>query len=118
MAQVVTFPRTISFTRTFEELPLFAEKTKAGEVFFAGLLDGTLEVSFEPSGEWTITDIHIKVENGRYGKQAEAKIVPVNGDDNPALYWLMLDVLTDKLGATIDEWVYWEAQERGIRLAA
>jgi hypothetical protein len=118
MGQVVSFPRTISFTRQFEELALYSEKTRSGDLFFAGLLDGSIEVTFDHTGAWDITDIHIKVDNGRWGMRAEVKVVQVDADENPALYWLLLDVLTDKYASTIDEWVQIEADDRGLRIAA
>jgi hypothetical protein len=41
MAQIVAFPRTLAFTRAFEELPLFTERAPNGDFFFAGLINGT-----------------------------------------------------------------------------
>ncbi len=118
MGQVHTFPRTISFTRQFEELPLFVEKTEAGDVFCAGLVDGNLEISFDQDGEWTITDIHINVHDYKTGYANRAKTVRVDADENAALYWLLLDVLTDKYADTIREWIALEAEECGLRIAA
>jgi hypothetical protein len=118
MGQVVSLPRTISFTRQFEDMVLFSEKTRDGELFFAGLLDGSVEVTFDHTGAWDITDIHIKVENGRWGMRAEAKVVRVDADENAALYWLLLDVLTDKYANTIEEWIAFEAEDRGLQIAA
>ncbi len=118
MAQVITLPRTITFTRQFEELPLYSERTKSGETFFAGLVDGSLEVSFDSTGDWTISDIHIKVDNYRMGDAGVAKMVRVDADENSALYWLLLDILTDKYADTIREWIVMEAEEYGLRIAA
>jgi hypothetical protein len=108
---VLTFPRSSSLTRNFEELPLYSEKTANGDVFYAGLVDGTVEISYSGPSDWWISDIHIKVDNGRMGRQGVAKLVNVNADENPSLYWLLLDILTDKYGETITEWVYLELQE-------
>jgi hypothetical protein len=118
MGQVVSFPRTISFTRQFEELALFSEYTRSGDLFYAGLIDGIIEISFDHTGDWSISDIHIKAENGRWGMRAEAKVVRVDADENAALYLLLLDVLTDKYAGTIEEWVQIEAEDRGLRIAA
>jgi hypothetical protein len=111
VAQIVTFPRTSSFVRQFEELALFTEKTAAGDLFYAGLLDGEIEVAYDRDGDWHIANIDIKIENGRIGENACAKFVNVNPDDAPALYWLLLDRLTDVYAATIAEWVAWELAE-------
>lgn len=105
MGQVVTLPRTISFARQFEELPLYSEKTASGELLCAGLVDGSLEVSFDSSGDWHISDIHLKVENYRSGEANVVRIVRIDGDKCPSLYWHILDVLTDKYAGTIQEWI-------------
>lgn len=118
MAQIITLPRTITFTRQFEELPLYSEKTRSGEVFAAGLVDGSIDVSFDPSGDWHISDIHIKVENYRMGKDNLAKTVRIDADENPSLFWHLLDTLTDKYAATIEEWIAFEAAEYGLQIAA
>ncbi len=118
MAQVITLPRTITFTRQFEELPLYSERTKSGETFFAGLVDGSLEVSFDSTGDWHISDIRIRVQNYRMGDAALAKTVRIDADENPSLYWHLLDTLTDKYADTIREWIVLEAEEYGLRIAA
>jgi hypothetical protein len=118
MAQIITLPLTIKFTRAFEELPLYSEKTKSGECFFAGLVDGALEVTFDASGDWHISDIHIQVENYRRGAANEARTVRIDADENPSLYWHLLDTLTDKYAATILAWCHEEAAEYGLRIAA
>ncbi len=118
MGQVITLPRTITFTREFEELPLYSERTRSGETFFAGLVDGSLEVSFDSTGDWHISDIHIKVENYRTGKANVAKTVRIDADENPSLYWHLLDTLADKYAATIEEWIAHEAEDHGVRIAA
>lgn len=111
MAQIITLPRTMSLVRQFEELSLFTEKTRSGDLFCAGLLDGTVEISFDWHGDWWVSDIHIEVENYRPGKDNLAKMVRIDADNQPALYWLLLDVLTDKYAATIEEWIAMELAE-------
>jgi len=118
MAQVITLPRTITFTREFEELPLYSERTRSGECFFAGLVDGSIEVSFDASGDWSISDIHLKVQNYKMGDAGRAKTVRIEADENPSLYWHLLDTLTDKYADTIQEWIAMEAEGCGLRIAA
>jgi hypothetical protein len=118
MGQVVTLPRTITFTRDFEELPLYSERTRSGECFFAGLVDGSIEISFDASGDWHVTDIHLRVQNYRMGDAAVAKMVRIDADDSPSLFWHLLDTLTDKYADTIQEWITMEAEEYGLRIAA
>jgi hypothetical protein len=65
MAKIVTFPRTLVFTQPFEKMPLFTERTRNGDLFCAGLVDGVIEVSVTPGGDWWISDLHIAVENAR-----------------------------------------------------
>ena len=106
MAQIYVLPRTMTLTRQFEELALFTEKAPNGDIFFAGLIDGRLEVSYDLTGDWYISDIEISIENGRRCKDGgTSKMVNVNADENPSLYWLLLDRLTDVYASTISEWV-------------
>jgi hypothetical protein len=113
------FPRKLSFERRFEALPLFAEKAANGDVFCAGLVDGTMEVSFDRTGDWYISTVHILVNNGRDVRDGGTrKAIRINGDDHTNLYWLILDVLTDKFAATITAWVREEAAARGLPIAA
>jgi hypothetical protein len=65
MAQVVPFPRTIAFTRAFEQLPLFTAPARNRDLFYAGLIDGSVEISVDPSGNWWISDLCISVKNAR-----------------------------------------------------
>lgn len=122
MAQIVTFPRTISFVRQFEELALFSEKSANGDLFYAGLVDGSVEISFDPSGyrsDYWVADIKIRVDNLRRVKDGgAAKVITINADENAALYWLLLDVLTDKYHETILEWIAEECAENDIPFAA
>jgi hypothetical protein len=112
MAQIVFLPTVRTLQRQFEELALFTEKTANGDLFFAGLLDGEVEVSFDHTGDWTISDISIVASDGRSTKNGgKLKRVNINADDAPALYWLLLDRLTDVYATIIDEWVAFELAE-------
>ena len=110
MAQIIPLPRTITFTREFEELPLYSERTRTGECFFAGLVDGSLEISFDSSGDWHISDIHLRAQNYKMGDGACAKTVRIDADENPSLYWHLLDTIADKYADTIQEWIAMEAE--------
>lgn len=119
MAQIITLPRTISFTRQFEEMALFSEKSANGDLFYAGLVDGSVEISFDSTGDYWITDIHLKVDNGRRVKDGgAAKVVRISADEQPSLYWHLLDTFTDKFHDTILEWCHAEAADRDLRIAA
>jgi hypothetical protein len=111
MAQIITLPRTMSLTRQFEELALFTEKTASGDLFCAGLLDGTVEISFDADGDWWVSDIHIEVENYKRGPANRSKTVRIDADNNPALYWLLLGVLTDTYANSVAEWIAFEMPE-------
>lgn len=111
MAQIITLPRTMSLTRQFEELSLFTEKTASGDLFCAGLLDGSVEISYDQEGDWHIADIHIEVENYKRGPANRSKTVRIDADNQPALYWLLLDVLTDTYANSIAEWIAFEMDE-------
>jgi hypothetical protein len=116
MAQIVPFPRTLAFTRAFEELPLFTQRALNGDVFYAGLINGSIEISFTPGGDWWISDLHIAVDNARRGDDAASgKLVHLDPDESTSLYWLALDVFTDIYTATIEEWVRQATAEAGLR---
>lgn len=111
MAKVITFPRTNILVRQFEELPLYSEKAANGDIFFAGLVDGTVEVSYTDPEDWWVSSIAIKIDNGKRGREAAAKVVEISAADNPQLYWHILDVFSDKYADTIGEWIAWDMLE-------
>jgi hypothetical protein len=56
------------------------------------------------------------VDNARRGGDVgRGKLVQLDPDESPSLYWLALDVFTDKYIATIEEWVREAAAEAGLR---
>jgi hypothetical protein len=114
MAQVVPFPRTLVFTRAFEELPLFTERAHNGDLFCAGLIDGVIEVSVSLSGDWWISDLHIVVKNA-CRTEAGTKTVRLDPDEHERLYWLALDLLTDKFATTIQAWIDEAIVEAALR---
>jgi hypothetical protein len=115
MAQIVAFPRTLAFTRAFEELPLFTQRAPNGDLFFAGLIDGSIEVSVSPFGDWWISDLHIVVKNACRTEVGGAKTIRLDPDEHEGLYLLVLDMLTDKYPATIEEWVREAAAQASLR---
>jgi hypothetical protein len=114
MAQIVAFPRTLAFTRAFEELPLFTDQATNGDVWFAGLIDGEIEISANPANDWWISGIHIVVENACRAETG-TKTIRLDPDEHGSLYWLVLDTFTNKYSATIEEWVREAAAEAGLR---
>jgi hypothetical protein len=114
MAQVVPFPRTLVFTRAFEQLPLFSERANNGDLFCAGLIDGKIEVSVAPSGDWWVSDLHIVVKNACRAETA-TKTVRLDPDECESLYWHALDVLTDKFATTISAWIDEAITEADLR---
>jgi hypothetical protein len=38
------------FTRAFQELPLFTQRGPNGDLFYAGMIDGSIEISVTPGG--------------------------------------------------------------------
>jgi hypothetical protein len=113
MAKIVPFPRTLAFTRAFAELPLLTQSAPNGDLFYAGLIDGSIEISVTSAGEWWVSDIHIVVKNACRA-EAHAKTIRLDPDGHEGLYWLVLDVFTDKYSATIKEWVREASAEAGI----
>lgn len=110
MAQIVAFPRTVTFTRAFEQLPLFTQRAANRDLWFAGLIDGSVEISADPSRNWWVSDLHICVKNACRAEVA-AKTIRLDPDEHESLYWLVLDVFTEKFAATIEEWVREEMRE-------
>jgi hypothetical protein len=78
------------------------------------LIDGTVEISVGRSGDWWISDIHIVLKNA-CRTEARAKTIRLDPDEHEGLYWLVLDVFTDKYSATINEWVREASAEAGIQ---
>jgi hypothetical protein len=113
MAQIVAFPRTLVLTRAFEELPLFTERAPNGDLFYAGLINGSIEISFTPAGKWWVSDLRIAVASAGQ-EDAPGRLIQLNPEESPSLYWLALDVFTDKYAATIKEWVREAAAEAGL----
>jgi hypothetical protein len=113
MAQIVAFPRTLVLTRAFQELPLFTQRAPNGDLFYAGLINGSIEISFTPAGEWWISDLRIAVANAGRG-DAPGKLIQLDPEESPSLYWLALDVFTDKYAATIEAWVREAVAESGL----
>lgn len=117
MAKATSTPISFSLTRKFEELPLFTT-AHAGVQFFTGLLDGEFTVQFDQAGEWIISDVALKVDNGKLGSQAECKIVTLDGDKNEQLYLVILDALTDRYAGSIPYWISEELAHFNISIAA
>jgi hypothetical protein len=113
MAQIVAFPRTIAFTRAFEQLPLFTAPARNRDLFFAGLIDGSVEISVDPLGNWWISDLHICVKNA-LRDEAGVNTVRLDPDEHESLYWLVLDVFTDKFSNTVEEWVREATADAGL----
>jgi hypothetical protein len=114
MAQIVAFPRTLAFTRAFEELPLFTQRAPNGDLFYAGPIDGSIEVSVSPSGDWWISDLHIVVKDA-CRTESRTKTIRLDPDQHEYLYSLVLDTFTDKYPATIEEWVREASAQAGLR---
>jgi hypothetical protein len=104
MAQIVAFPRPLAFTRAFEELPLFTQRAANGDLFYAGLIDGSIQISVGPSGDWWVSDLQIVVKDA-CRIEASAKTIRLDPDEHESLYWLVLDVFTDKFATTLKAWI-------------
>lgn len=57
----------------FEEAAGFS----SGE-FRAGLFNGVAEISYAENGEWFVSAISLQCDNGKCGKAAEAKLIPLS----------------------------------------
>jgi hypothetical protein len=114
MTQIVAFPRPLAFTRAFEELPLFTDRAIDGDLWFTGLINGSIQISFDPSGNWWISDLHI-VAKDACRTESRTKTIRLDPDEHECLYWLVLDTFTDKYTATIEEWVREASAEAGLR---
>jgi hypothetical protein len=59
------------------------------DLFYAGLINGSIEISFTPAGDWS--DLQIAVANaGRGDDAAPGKLIQLDPDESPSLYWLAL----------------------------
>lgn len=106
-----------SFERKFEELPLFWNFQK-GTMWRAAYVDGTFEVSYDRTGAWTISDVHLVVDDGT-GAAGKTKVLRLDGEADEAFYLLVLEALTQRYAGSIEEWIVDDMADDGIdRIAA
>jgi|SRR6267154_2092271 len=117
MAQAITTPTSFKLIRKFEELPLF-RSVHAGETFFSGLVDGEYEIDFDQSGEWSISDVWIRADNGRCGLAAAGRLVNIERFDDERFHWILLDAIEDCYNPQIEEAVGAELAWMNVRTAA
>jgi hypothetical protein len=108
MTQITTFPTSIRprlshgpaglcFEIVLDELPLYSEAGWRG-----GYISGKAEISYS-DGDWWVSDITVDLDNGKVGKDAQGKLVSLNGEDHPQLYWIILDRIEDDYTDYIQE---------------
>jgi hypothetical protein len=118
MSQANHVPTTSSFTRQFEELPLFTHFAH-GEKLTAGLIDGEMEVTYSTvDGTWWVSDLWIRTDNHRFGAASKSGQLNLNADTDERFYFSILDSLTERYCDLIDEEIADELAELGIRVAA
>jgi hypothetical protein len=118
MERSSTTPSTFSFTKPFEQLPLFSTFVN-GERLSAALVDGTFEVTASTvDGTWWLSDIWLEVENFKMGTSNRSAQLNLNADTDERLYLSILDSLTEAYCDLIDEEIADELAMMGIRVAA
>jgi hypothetical protein len=110
-------PSTFVFSRKFEELSLFVQSTGPGQpVWRAGRIDGEAEISFDHTGDWWVSDLWIKADNGRCGPEARGKAI--NLDPRDQLWLMIIDSLESGYRDQIEESIDAEFAAAGFRLCA
>lgn len=102
MPQAIRTVTDTMFKLKFEELPLFWQ-FKDGTCFRTARIDGEFEVAVDHEDDWTITDIWMEVDNGRNGPHAAGCTLNLDADKDERFYLLVLDAITDKYKAQIEE---------------
>ena len=90
----------------FEECPLVWQVDASKTVWTGGYIDGRMEISYGPDGDWWISDVWISVDNGRLGYEAKGKLLPLSPDANRDLYVMAVDSIEEHYASQIDEWVH------------
>lgn len=116
MAQADTIPTSFSIRHKFEELPIFHEFI-GGTVWRTGRIDGEFEVTVDPTG-WSITDIWLDTDNGRFGSEARAHTINLDAQKHEGFYLLALDAIEAQYKSLIEELIADECDQRDLRVAA
>lgn len=113
-----TFTHTCrSFERQFEELPLF-RNIQGNVAWRSAYIDGTFEVSYDRTGDWTITDVCIVVDDG-HGMSSRTRTLRLDPEADEAVYLMALEALQDRYAGSIEEWIVDDMSDDGIdRIAA
>lgn len=106
-----------SFERKFEELPLF-RNIQGNVTWRTGYVDGTFEVSYDRTGDWTISDVWVTVDEGT-GAAGRTQSLHLDGEADEAFYLMVLEALTQRYAGSIEEWIADDMSDDGIdRIAA
>jgi hypothetical protein len=103
--KLLPFPRQFNFDLILDEMPLY----RIG-CFRGGCISGVAEITYDRTG-WHVSDLHIAVDNGRIGANAESKSVHLDGQSEPLLYEHMLDRITEDYATNIEETISMELAE-------
>lgn len=98
-------PFPSAMEQSFEEVPLVWQVDTSKTVWTGGLVDGQMEISYGPDGDWWISDVWISVDNGRTGYEAKGKLLNISPEANRDLYVMLVDSIEEAYASRIDEWV-------------
>ncbi len=105
--KLIQFPRTFTFDLVLDEMPIYR---CAG--FRGGFISGKAEITYDTySADWWVSDISIATDNGRCGQHSVSRSVSINGEDEPTLYALLLDRISEDYDSNIRETIAMELAE-------
>lgn len=117
MPKADTIPTSFSLRKPFEELPLFWQ-FHSGFPFRAARIDGEFEFTFDRKGEWQISDLWIKADNGKVRAEEVELLIQIDGDTNKKFFFVVADAVTNRYGTRIEDWIADELAYAGLHRAA
>jgi predicted phosphoadenosine phosphosulfate sulfurtransferase len=117
MAKASPTLNAISLKHKFEDLAILWI-FQDGTPWRAARIDGEFEVSIEPNGDWSISDVWVAVDNGKVGAAAKGSLINLSADLDERIYLAVLDALDGQYSTRIQEWIADELDERNLKIAA
>jgi hypothetical protein len=104
MARSDFAPTSFSLRKPFEELPLFWQCV-SGFPFRSSRIDGEFEITFDRDGEWQISDLWIKADNGKVRSEEVELLIQIDGDINERFFLTVADAVTNQYHTRIEDWI-------------
>lgn len=117
MPKADTLPTRFAIRHKFEELAIFWHFDN-GTPWRAGRLDGAFEITYDITGDYTVTAVEIAADNGKVGNEADARMIALDADEDESFYLLVLDAIHGQYHTRILEWIDDDLADEGLRRIA